>query len=158
MNSASASSRSHSFHRAAALSRFALMENSFIPNSTPAIGRTSTPSSRLLRKLPDQFYYRRIVDLSAIRNQCQSGSDQSTIWRVKGAWWPSRSSKPLSIRQPPDRGRFDSYPLRHSIFDFRLPIFYWPQIRAADRIESNIRPRTSNIGRGGEPDVARANS
>jgi len=152
LNSASASSRSHSFHRAAALSRFALMENSFIPNSTPAIGRTSTPSSRLLRKLPDQFYYRRIVDLSAIHNPL------STIRRVKGAWWPSRSSKLLSIRQPPDRGRFDSYPLRHSIFDFRLPIFYWPQIRAADRIESNIRPRTSNIGRGGEPDVARANS
>src|SRR5207248_4659801 len=32
--------------------------------------------------------------------------------RVKGAWWPSRSSKPLSVRQLPDRGRFDSYPLR----------------------------------------------
>jgi hypothetical protein len=32
--------------------------------------------------------------------------------RVKGAWWPSRSSKPLLIRQLPDQGRFDSYPLR----------------------------------------------
>jgi hypothetical protein len=32
--------------------------------------------------------------------------------RVKGAWWPSRSSKPLLVRQLPDQGRFDSYPLR----------------------------------------------
>jgi hypothetical protein len=36
--------------------------------------------------------------------------------RVKGAWWPSRSSKPLSVRK--SRGRFDSCPLRQSIFDF----------------------------------------
>ena len=150
MNSASASSRSHSFHRAAALSRFALMENSFIPNSTPAIGRTSTPSSRLLRKLPDQFYYRRIVDLSAIRNQCQSGSDQSTIWRVKGAWWPSRSSKPLSIRQPPDRGRFDSYPLR----------LISAILVAVSLCETRALPTGRRLQqlKGGEPDVARANS
>ena len=32
------------------------------------------------------------------------------IRRVKGAWWPSRSSKPSSPRKW--RGRFDSYPLR----------------------------------------------
>jgi hypothetical protein len=31
--------------------------------------------------------------------------------RVKGAWWPSRSSKPSSSRLA-GRGRFDSYPLR----------------------------------------------
>ena len=46
----------------------------------------------------------------------------SSFRRVKGAWWPSRSSKPLSIRQPPGRGRFDSYPLRQFNFDFRLAI------------------------------------
>ena len=34
----------------------------------------------------------------------------SAVWRVKGAWWPSRSSKPPSPRKW--RGRFDSYPLR----------------------------------------------
>ena len=34
----------------------------------------------------------------------------SSIRRVKGAWWPSRSSKPSSPRKC--RGRFDSYPLR----------------------------------------------
>jgi len=32
--------------------------------------------------------------------------------RVMGAWWPSRSSKPLSARFT-SRGMFDSYPLRH---------------------------------------------
>jgi hypothetical protein len=30
--------------------------------------------------------------------------------RVKGAWWPSRSSKPSPVSN--GRGRFDSYPLR----------------------------------------------
>src|SRR5262249_54987021 len=33
-------------------------------------------------------------------------------WRVMGAWWPPRSSKPLSARCA-GRGMFDSYPLRH---------------------------------------------
>jgi hypothetical protein len=35
---------------------------------------------------------------------------RSAIWRVKGAWWPSRSSKPSSPYKW--RGGFDSYPLR----------------------------------------------
>jgi hypothetical protein len=35
---------------------------------------------------------------------------QSAIRRVKGAWWPSRSSKPSLPRKW--QGRFDSYPLR----------------------------------------------
>ena len=34
----------------------------------------------------------------------------SSSRRVKGAWWPSRSSKSPSTRK--SRGRFDSYPLR----------------------------------------------
>ena len=46
----------------------------------------------------------------------------SAIWRVKGAWWPSRSSKPPSSRLA-GRDRFDSYPLRHLIFDLRFSIF-----------------------------------
>ena len=126
MNSASVSSRSRSFLRAAALSRFAPMPNSSILNSTPVTGRTSTPLSARLRSSNNRSSYSssevrrwtldveswRFSFLFAIRNQCQSGSDQSAIRRVKGAWWPSRSSKPLSIRQPLDRGRFDSYPLR----------------------------------------------
>src|SRR5205809_6042240 len=40
-------------------------------------------------------------------------------WRVMGAWWPSRSSKPLSARST-GRGMFDSYPLLH--FHFRFAI------------------------------------
>ena len=44
----------------------------------------------------------------------------SAIRRVKGAWWPSRSSKPSSPRKW--RGRFDSYPLRLFICDCRFPI------------------------------------
>ncbi len=41
--------------------------------------------------------------------------------RVKGAWWPSRSSKPSSPRKR--RGRFDSYPLRQITFDGRCLTF-----------------------------------
>ena len=41
--------------------------------------------------------------------------------RVKGAWWPPRSSKPPSVGN--GRDRFDSYPLRQLIFDFRFSIF-----------------------------------
>ncbi len=42
--------------------------------------------------------------------------------RVKGAWWPSRSSKPLSVRLRPRRDRFDSCPLRHfPIGDSQFP-------------------------------------
>src|ERR1700730_1958303 len=73
------------------------MANYSIPNSTPAIGRISTPLSRRSRKQNNLF---------AIRNP------QSAIRRVKGAWWSSRSSKPLSVPHTRDRGRFDSYPLR----------------------------------------------
>ena len=39
--------------------------------------------------------------------------------RVKGAWWPSRSSKPLSARST-GRGMFDSYPLRQFHLRFTM--------------------------------------
>ena len=42
--------------------------------------------------------------------QRTSFNRRSAIWRVKGAWWPSRSSKPSSPLKW--RDRFDSYPLR----------------------------------------------
>ena len=65
--------------------------------------------------------------------------------RVKGAWWPSRSSKPWSSRKR--RGRFDSYPLR-----------FFPAVPVA---VSLCETRTSPTGRrlqrslvkGGESDV-----
>jgi hypothetical protein len=121
-----------------------------IPNSSPASGRISTRSLRRSRKQNSQpsasasVIHRSAFSLqkrpqdrhvesvlwrwaaiqstlrvrkiqSVIRNR------QSAIRRVKGAWWSSRSSKPSSSRKW--RGRFDSYPLRLFIFDFRLPIF-----------------------------------
>src|SRR5262249_24358910 len=43
--------------------------------------------------------------------QRASFNRRPAVRRVKGAWWPSRSSKPLSSRLA-GRGRFDSYPLR----------------------------------------------
>ena len=61
----------------------------------------------------------------------------SAIRRVKGAWWPSRSSKPSSPRKW--RGRFDSYPLRvfflvilspESVRGRRIPLRYLKLISA----------------------------
>jgi hypothetical protein len=59
--------------------------------------------------------------------------------RVMGAWWPSPSSK-RQLRHFVSRGRFDSYPLRHSVsssplvldeflefFHFPFSIFHFPQ-------------------------------
>ena len=126
------------------------MANCSIPNSTPATGRTSTTSSRRskrqnspARSLLDVCWQligvgrgssdvqkrRRAAALQgAPRAQkiprCTLGVQRSAfsfLWRVKGAWWPSRSSKPSSPRKW--RGRFDSYPLRLFIFDFGFSIF-----------------------------------
>src|SRR5213083_1650937 len=119
------------------------MANCSIPNSTPATGRTSTTSSRRSKSSSNrQFFCRESCQLpvmgrrrpslqlgstfflnSAIRKEFTRHGGQFPIGRVKGAWWPSRSSKPSSPRKW--RGRFDSYPLRlfifrFSIFDFRL--------------------------------------
>ena len=64
--------------------------------------------------------------------------------RVKGAWWPSRSSKPSSPRKW--RGRFDSYPLRQIIFDFQLLIVERPVATALRAARNSMK--------GGEPYVA----
>ena len=109
------------------------MANCSIPNSSPASGRISTRSLRRSRKQNRQP----LSFVSAIRHSAfsvqtrrQAAALQSALsareirrwmldverWefsalrRVKGAWWPSRSSKPSSSRKC--RGRFDSYPLR----------------------------------------------
>jgi hypothetical protein len=70
----------------------------------------------------------------------------SAIGRVKGAWWPSRSSKPPSPRKW--RGRFDSYPLRE--FE-SVPV-------AVSLCETRACPQgdgySSYNGKGGEPHVA----
>ena len=119
------------------------MANCSIPNSSPASGRISTRSLRRSRKQNSQPR----ASVSVIRRSAFSLQERrqaaalqsvfrapeirrwtldvrrwvfSAIRRVKGAWWPSRSSKPSSPRKW--RGRFDSYPLRLIIFDCRLPI------------------------------------
>jgi hypothetical protein len=53
----------------------------------------------------------RFVGCSMLDVGC-SMFNRFVLRRVKGAWWPSRSSKPLSARST-GRGTFDSYPLRH---------------------------------------------
>jgi hypothetical protein len=119
------------------------MANCSIPSSTPAIGRISTPSSRRSRKQnnatsislqaiapwPLGFFNVQLSTLNAQYSIQTVGRWMLGVerwaffsWRVKGAWWSSRSSKPLSVPHTRGRGRFDSYPLRHSIFDFRFAI------------------------------------
>jgi hypothetical protein len=124
------------------------MANCSIPNSSPASGRISMRSLRRSRKQnsaatsfliargrakpirswASSFFNSQRPTPNAQRSiqtirrwMLGVGSwEFSAIRRVKGAWWPSRSSKPSSPRKC--RGRFDSYPLRLFIFDFRLPI------------------------------------
>ena len=123
------------------------MANCSIPNSTPASGRISTRSLKLSKKQNrTAARYQALSSTKAIapwslgffnaqrstlnvQRSIQTVESRtldvgrwafSTIRRVKGAWWPSRSSKPSSSRLA-GRGRFDSYPLRLFIFDCRLP-------------------------------------
>jgi hypothetical protein len=64
--------------------------------------------------------------------------------RVMGAWWPSRSSKPLSARFA-GRGKFDSYPLRQ---------FFQSFLKSTPGNRGNKKC----IRKGGVVNVARANS
>src|SRR5436190_23352108 len=86
------------------------MANCSIPSSTPAIGRILTTSSRRSKSSNKNFYFARLAEVIVDRDQTAIGNRKSKIWRVKGAWWPSRSSKPSSLSNW--RDRFDSYPLR----------------------------------------------
>ena len=80
--------------------------------------------------------------------------------RVMGAWWPSRSSKPLSARST-SRGMFDSYPLRH--FHFRFAIFDSRFEEAARKASApaplvNRKSQIVNPEKGGGPRDTRKNS
>ena len=116
------------------------MANCSIPNSILANGRISTGWLRRLRRpskqassevsLAGDFASRveKRRQAAALQNALRAREIRrwmveacsrfigvgrwafSAIWRVKGAWWPSRSSKPSLSRKW--RGRFDSYPLR----------------------------------------------
>ncbi len=117
-----------------------------IPNSTPANGRTSTPSlGRSKKRKSDDLSGRNAAEGEAGLSKQESWKENKKLGgfqdhdlisartpfgdpgftpscvpaflrdsllsrRVKGAWWPSRSSKSPSVLT--DRGRFDSYPLR----------------------------------------------
>ena len=124
------------------------MANCSIPSSSPASGRISTRSLRASRKqnrTAARYQALTLTKASApwslgfLNAQRSTPNAQRSIetvgcwmldvgrwsfllvrWRVKGAWWSSRSSKPSSPRKW--RGRFDSYPLREIIFDCRLPL------------------------------------
>jgi hypothetical protein len=153
------------------------MANCSIRNSSPASGRISTRSSKRLRRQNKQplsfvsvirhvesvLWPRRIGALqSALRAEKIRRSrldvdrwEFSAFGRVRGAWWPSRSSKPLSPRKW--RGRFDSYPLRQ-IFSRH------PERSAAKSKDPRPYPqlihrdsyfaRNDTAVKGGEPDVA----
>ena len=114
------------------------MANYSIPSWTPAIGRTSTPLSRRSKRQDNASAYFSLTGslayaigpwpLKFFNAQRSTRNTQQPIqtarWmlgvercafslrRVKGAWWSSRSSKPLSVPHTRGRGRFDSYPLR----------------------------------------------
>jgi hypothetical protein len=151
-----------------------------IPNSTPATGRISTTSSRRSKNISNErrifsptlglTHSVELKPLSLFNAQRSTLNAQRPIervgrwmldierWafsvfrRVKGAWWPSRSSKPSSPRKR--RGRFDSYPLRHFKFDGRCLRFDFNF--AGHAFKSNIKLQTSNICEGGDR-LCRAN-
>jgi hypothetical protein len=123
-NSAIGLRRSPLFHPAAAPSKSAPMAKGSTPNSSPANGRTSTRSlarsrkSALKRHQSGKQESRKGIQGREKHRRFKSSSCFPAFlipfsWRVKGAWWPSRSSKSPSVLT--DRGRFDSYPLRPSI-------------------------------------------
>ena len=144
------------------------MANCSIPSSTPATGRTLTTSSRRSKKRdsPAQVSgIRRSARMLSFRKRRQAAALQgalrarkvrrrtldvghstfSSSGRVKGAWWPSRSSKPSSPRKW--RGRFDSYPLRPNNCD-SCSRFAVRNGRVAHRATATA------IAKGGDTDVA----
>ena len=146
------------------------MANCSIPNSTPATGRTSTTSSRQSKKLNSDGRFCACVirySTSVVEKRRQAVALQmalrarkirrwtldvqrwtfSSFWRVKGAWWPSRSSKPSSSRLA-GRGRFDSYPLRSFPV---VPLAVW---LCETRASPTGRRLQWSLVKGGESDVA----
>ena len=64
--------------------------------------------------------------------------------RVMGAWWPSRSSKPLSARST-GRGMFDSYPLRHLHSRLAIDDLRFEEATQAASPADSLVNRTSQI-------------
>src|SRR5205823_12105493 len=155
------------------------MANCSIPSSTPATGRTLTTSSRRSKKRdsPAQVSgIRRSARMLSFRKRRQAAALQgalrarkvrrrtldvghstfSSSGRVKGAWWPSRSSKPSSPSNW--RDRFDSYPLRQiprhperSEAESKEPVAI--RLQNSSGFLDSARNDETN-GKGGERDVA----
>jgi hypothetical protein len=99
------------------------MERKSIPNWPRANSPTRTRCSRRHGR-SDEIYDLRftIYDLDNLRAAFRGSSarkssiinHQSSMRRVMGAWWPPRSSKPLSARFT-GRGVFNPLPLRHFV-------------------------------------------
>src|SRR5262245_33085869 len=94
------------------------MERRFIPRRRPGSSRirllfskASGPSCKRSDKW--QVTSDELKRFAKAVQPCHSSHcNEVILWgRVMGAWWPSRSSKPLSVRFT-DRGVFDSLPLR----------------------------------------------
>jgi hypothetical protein len=153
------------------------MANCSIPNSIPATGRISTPSSRRSKKESSGVPQRAAFRLTRIAwpwERLSFNVQRSTLkaqrsiqivgrwkldvgrWtfsyhrRVKGAWWPSRSSKPSSPRKW--RGRFDSYPLRLDCSTLNVQ-FRQPGV---ERWTMDVERFLLLNSKGGDVDVARA--
>ena len=78
--------------------------------------------------------------------------------RVMGAWWPSRSSKPLSARST-SRGMFDSYPLRQLHLRFgNYDLQFEEAARAASPADQVVNRKSQIVfpPKGGGRHVARA--
>jgi hypothetical protein len=150
------------------------MANCSIPSWSPASGRISTIPLRRSRRQNSEPIACTSVNRGwwlDVRKRGQAAALQSALrapkirrwtldverWefsairRVKGAWWPSRSSKPSSPRKW--RGRFDSYPLRLLICDCRFPIADCFGARRMISI-ANRNSKIENRAKGGEPHVA----
>ena len=146
------------------------MANCSIPNSIPGSGRISTRLSRRSRRRnrgsrdsvliihrPELGVEKRRPvaayqgALRARRIRSAMCSLQFAIRRVKGAWWPSRSSKPSLPRKW--RGRFDSYPLRLFVFNFQFAIADCSRIRS-EFFNRKSQFEIQNRVKGGEPHVA----
>ena len=153
------------------------MANCSIPNSSPANGRISPRSLRRSRKQNSEplafvsvtrraaFSLQKRRQAAVLQSALRARKircwtldvcsrfigverwEFSAIRRVKGAWWPSRSSKPPSLRKW--RGRFDSYPLRLFICDCRFPTADCFGARRMISI-ANRNSKIENRAKGGE--------
>ncbi len=162
------------------------MANRSTPNSKPANGRTSTKSlGKSKRPKPEDCLGKQAVTQPKARPgfQSRNGEEPRLVplisfscfpaflrdfrfsRRVKGAWWPSRSSKSPSTRK--SRGRFDSYPFRPLLGGISEEsrkagkALNWSiQLHLTTESPPFLRscfPQRFLFAKGGDPHVARAN-